>query len=87
MPAKTFFAMLKHGRRIHSYRLAELADLHAIAICDHKYHSRLKGHYLGLAVDKTTQVIEPARPSMDAGGNEAKEMMFGFFAAKKGLIH
>jgi hypothetical protein len=82
MPAITFFAMIKQGRRRHAYQLAELCDIHAIAICSPKYHEQLKGRYLALATD-----VPPIKPvptsALDSGAPEAKELFFSLFSAKK----
>jgi hypothetical protein len=84
MPAVHFFEMLRHGRRLRAYQLAELCDVAAITICQPKYHTQLKQRLLSLATDRTMPKPPPPLAHMDAGSREAADLFFQMFAAKKG---
>ena len=90
MPAITFFAMIKQGRRRHAYHLAELCDIQAIAVCTPKYHEQLKGRYLQLATDvpRGTEGPPPLAPAqVDSAAPEARDLFFSLFSAKKRGMH
>lgn len=88
MPATAFFSMLKHGRRIRSYNLAELCDVQAISICTNKYQEHLKNHYISLAVDRDgIAKTAPIRPAIEASSPAANDLLVGLFRAKKGQVH
>jgi hypothetical protein len=90
MPAITFFAMIKQGRRRHAYHLAELCDIQAISTCTPKYHEQLKGRYLQLATDvpRGTDAPPPLTTAhIDSATHEARDLFFSLFAAKKRGLH
>lgn len=81
MPAVTSLAMLKQGRRIHAYRLAEQCDIAAIPLCTIKYYERLKNMYIGLSARESKEQRQTV--ALDAGSEEAKKFMMNLFALKK----
>lgn len=53
MPARTFFAMLKAGRKLDAQKkysfMADLSDVSAVPLYLPEYHSKLRDYYLSLA--------------------------------------
>jgi hypothetical protein len=88
MPATAFFSMLKHGRLIRARHLAELCDIQAVSICNHKYQEHLKNHYVALSIDREA-IVKPAelRPAIEADSTDAHNLIVGLFRAKKGQVH
>ena len=91
MPAVTFFCLLKAGRRVHAYHLAEQCDIAAVSTCEPKYQKYLKDRYLMLAEDPDLEdamlelVPEPA--TLDSAKPESAAFLIGLFGGVKGRIH
>lgn len=81
--------MLRHGRRMHNYRMAELCDVAVIPMLEVKYYERLKNYHLALARDPDDCAPAPVvhRPALDAGTTESRDVFFSLFQAKKGIRH